>query len=1280
MEAGEIAGIGITNQRETTVIWDRASGKPLHNAIVWQDRRTAGRCRALKAEGHEAAVAVHTGLLIDPYFSATKIEWLLDHMPGARARAEKGELAFGTIDSWLIYKLTGGAVHATDVTNASRTLLLDLPRLEWDEEMLDLFGVPRAILPEVRGSADDFGHSVGEFLGKPVAIRGVAGDQQAAMVGQACFAPGDVKSTYGTGCFALVNTGEMVPASHNRLVATAAYRAAGQTAYAIEGSIFIAGAVVQWLRDGLGLIRDAAEIETLVRTAKPADSVYFIPAFTGLGAPWWDPDARGAITGLTRDTGAGRDRPGRPSMRSATRPAISWTRWRATWRLRGWPRPPRSRSMAAWCATTGSAGGWPISLACRWNGRTSPKPRPWARPIWPASAPACFAISPMSPRHGRSTAALSPHSPRPRAMRSTKAGKPRSRGYGRANQRCWRRLTGPRRRLHSAGLRRTLRGGDIGRGSEKDGGGSRQPRRPFAGRAGQRLGLADSIAQTGPDRPNLQTLNIGKGMKFGIGQPVRRTEDIRFITGHGRYTDDIHFEGETHAAFVRSPHAHAKIRSVDTAAAAAAPGVVAVLTQADVEAAGAGPMPPAIPLKNRDGSMNKAPEKPLLAKDKAIFAGEAVAMVVAETEAQAKDAAEMVEVDYEMLDACGTLAAAPTGPQIFDIAPGNLCFDWAHGDEDAVKAAFAKATHTASVTVTENRIAPTSMETRNAIGLYDAASGKYTLYSGSQGAGSMRDRIAAPILRVDPAKLHVITPDVGGGFGMKGFTYPEQGLVLIAAKQVGRPVRWSAERVEAFLADDHGRDMITTAEFALDAQGRILALRIDGTADLGAYLSQFAPYVPTIAGGRIFGGLYRIPATFAAIKGYFTNTAPVDAYRGAGRPEATYMIERLLDEAARVTGIDRVELRLRNMPTPEELPYTNWFGIPFDSGDYPHMLKEGLKRADVAGFAARRAQSEVAGKKRGLGIAYYIEITAANGTEPARVTFTDNGGVIAYVATQSNGQGHETAFAQVVAERLGVPFESITIKQGDTDWVNGFGTAGSRSLNMAGGALEVTSDEVIRKGKTAAGQVLQAGGKDVGFDLVEGVGRFRVAGSDRSMTVPELAVTLRREKLPGFENGLDSDGVYNGAAPTFPNGCHVCEVEVDPETGQVEVVSYSVLDDFGRVINPMLVRGQVHGGIVQGLGQALLENCVYDAESGQLLTASFTDYAMPRALDVPEIRFAYEEFLCKTNPMGAKGCGEAGTVGALAAIVSAVSDAVGVPHIEMPATPEKVWRALRSMA
>jgi len=768
-------------------------------------------------------------------------------------------------------------------------------------------------------------------------------------------------------------------------------------------------------------------------------------------------------------------------------------------------------------------------------------------------------------------------------------------------------------------------------------------------------------------------------MKFGAGQSVRRTEDIRFITGNGQYTDDLSFPRQAYAAFVRSPYAHAKINGIDSSAAKSAPGVVAVLTQADIVVAGGHNKPSHTPMKGRDGSAPKGVDKPLLAEAQVTFSGEAVAMVIAQTLAEARDAAELVAVDYEDLPAAGTLAAAPDAPAIFDGIANNESFDWVNGNEAATNAAFAAAAHTASIDVVQNRIVVNSMETRNAIGLYDSAADTYELYSGSQGAGGLRGRLAGTVGIVED-KLRVVTPDVGGGFGMKAGAYPEQALVLLAAKITGRPVRWSSDRTEAFLADQHGRDTWTRAEAALDKDGHILAVRVTGTANLGGYMTFFAPFIPTIAGGRILGGVYRVPNLFVNIKGYFTNTAPINAYRGAGRPEAAYMMERLMDAAAVASGIDRVELRKRNLLTPEELPYKNWYGIPFDSGNYPMMLEEGLRRAGMADFASRKAQSAARGRLRGFGFGYYVEITAAVGSEPAAVKFTGNGGVGLYVGTQSNGQGHETAYAQLIAEKLGVPFESVTVKQGDTRWVNGGGTGGSRSLNMAGGALLQASDEVIKNGNAPAGQVLQAGGRDVTFEVVEAVCRFRVAESERSITLPELAVTLKREKIAGYEDGLDSDALFAGSASTFPNGCHVCEVEVDPETGKVDVVAYHVLDDFGRVINPMLVAGQVHGGVAQGVGQALLENCVYDPDSGQCLTASFSDYAMPRADDLPDIAFAYEEIPCKTHELGVKGCGEAGTVGAMPAVISAVCDAIGVVHLDMPATPERVWRALQEKA
>jgi carbon-monoxide dehydrogenase large subunit len=475
--------------------------------------------------------------------------------------------------------------------------------------------------------------------------------------------------------------------------------------------------------------------------------------------------------------------------------------------------------------------------------------------------------------------------------------------------------------------------------------------------------------------------------------------------------------------------------------------------------------------------------------------------------------------------------------------------------------------------------------------------------------------------------------------------------------------------------------MQTHVELALDKAGAILGLRVIGTANLGGYLSQYAPFIPTLAGGRIFGGVYRIPAVYANVTMYFTNTAPVDAYRGAGRPEAAYFMERLMDLAAAKIGVDRIEIRRRNLIKPTELPYTNWSGLSFDSGDFEKNIGDALKRSDWNGFDARKAASKAKGKLRGRGIAYYVEITAAQGVEPAAIRFTDNGGVEVYVGTLSNGQGHETSFAQIIAEKLGVPFESITIKQGDSDFpVAGGGTGGSRSLHMAGGAMLAASDEVINKGKIAAGHLLEAASSDIEFKVSDAGGRFAIAGTDRSLSIGEVAMGAKKRPIPGLDGGLDTSSKYKGEASTFPNGCHICEVEIDCETGKVDLVSYSVVDDFGRVINPMLVAGQVHGGVAQGIGQALLEHCVYDPESAQLITGSFMDYGMPRADDLPAIDFAYNEVPAKTNPLGSKGCGEAGTVGAMPSVIGAICDALGVPHIDMPATPEKIWRVMRERA
>jgi carbon-monoxide dehydrogenase large subunit len=767
-------------------------------------------------------------------------------------------------------------------------------------------------------------------------------------------------------------------------------------------------------------------------------------------------------------------------------------------------------------------------------------------------------------------------------------------------------------------------------------------------------------------------------MKFGIGQSVKRKEDVRLVTGQGHFTDDLKLTNEAHAHFIRSPHPHAVIRSVDVEAVRAVPGIIGVLTAEDL--GDTGPMPVRGMFKNRDGSTIKQTPKALLPKDKVRFAGEAVGLVVAETAAIAKDAAELAAIDYEALAASVSLDTAPTGAQIWHDMPGNLAFDWGEGNEAECNAAFTAAARTVAVELVQNRIAANPMEPRGAIGVYDASNDQYTLYTSTQGPSTIRDRIAAALLKIPPEKLRVISQDVGGGFGMKATVVAEQALVLIAAKRFGRPVRWTGERIEAFLADGHGRDVKMRGELALDKDARILGLRLESAADMGAYMTHVAPYIPTV-GLRVMGGVYRIPAVYAHVQGYVTNTTAVTSYRGAGRPEAIYITERLLDAAAAAFGIDRLEIRRRNLIAPYELPYRNWRGLSIDSGDFPGNLELCAQRAEWAGFEARRADTERRGKRRGLGVAYYFEASGGpGGAEPAVIRFADNGAIEVYLATQSNGQGHETAFAQIVSDRLGVPFDSVIIKQGDTDFgVAGGGTVGSRSAQASGNAISVVVESVVRKGKAAAAQVLQAGGAPVDFEIQDGIGRFRVSGTTRSIGVSDLATTLKRERLPGFESGLDDAATFD-SPPTFPNGCHICEVELDPETGAVEIVAYHIVDDVGRVINPMILDGQIHGGVAQGLGQALMENVIYDEKSGQLMTATFVDYALPRAEDMPALDIVYNEIPCTTNPLGVKGAGEAGTIGSLPAIIGAISDALRVLHIDMPATPEKLWRAAREHA
>lgn len=763
-------------------------------------------------------------------------------------------------------------------------------------------------------------------------------------------------------------------------------------------------------------------------------------------------------------------------------------------------------------------------------------------------------------------------------------------------------------------------------------------------------------------------------MKFGVGQPLRRREDVHLVRGSGRFLDDIRIENQAHAVFVRSLHAHARIIGIDVSAAEAMPGVIGVITHGDVVA---GTMPVRGSFKSRDGSELKQSPKELLPKDRVRFAGEAVAMVVAETVALAKDAAERVIVEYDPLPAAVTVDDAPVSAALWDHVPDNLAFDWADGNEAGCTAAFASAAKTVSVEVVQNRVVPNPMEVRGALAVYDAAKDHYTLYTSTQGASSIRDRIAASLLKIPPQKLRVVSYDVGGGFGLKATVAVEQALVLIAAKRFSRPVKWVGERMEAFLADGHGRDVVMKGELALDKDARILALRLSNRANLGAYMSHVGPSIPTL-GLRVAGGVYRIPALFANVKGYFTNTICVTSYRGAGRPEAIYVTERLMDAAADAFGLDRIEIRRRNLIEKHQIPYKNWRGLSIDSGDFPRLLDETARRADWNGFSERKKQSLTRGKRRGRGVSFYFEASGGPpGPEPSKIRFKDDGTIEVTVATLTNGQGHDTTFAQIVHEKLGVPFEKIVLRQGDSDFgLSGGGTVGSRSVQTAGNAIVVAAGKIVEKGKAAASQVLQAGGAEVVFEIREGVGRFRVAGTTREIVLSELAATLKRDPVPGFENGLDDEGTFD-SPPTFPNGCHICEAEVDEETGTVEIVRYTIVDDVGTVINPLLVEGQIHGGLAQGIGQALMEQAVYDRESGQLLTASFSDYAMPRASDIPELELSFEEIPCTTNPLGSKGAGEAGTIGSLPAIIGAVADAIGVAHLDMPATPEKIWRALR---
>lgn len=766
-------------------------------------------------------------------------------------------------------------------------------------------------------------------------------------------------------------------------------------------------------------------------------------------------------------------------------------------------------------------------------------------------------------------------------------------------------------------------------------------------------------------------------MKFGVGQSVPRSEDARLLTGGGRYTDDTTQPGQLYAAFVRSPHAHADILSVDVAEAAALPGVAAIYTVADLDAAGIGPLPCLHEMTNRDGGPYVAPPRPALARGRVRHVGDPVAVVVAETLTQARDAAEAVWVDYadrpSVTDTAGALAAGR--PQVWDDAPDNLCFDWEDGDEAAVAAGFAGAAHIVPLDLINNRVVANSLEGRACNAWVEADSGRLVLSVSSQGVHGLRKQLAKMIFHIPESQLRVITGDVGGGFGMKIFNYPEYVCALFAARALNRPVKWAAERIESFLSDDHGRDHVSHAEMALDADGRFLALKVDTIANLGAYLSTYGPFIPTAAGSPMLAGSYTLPAVYVRVRGVFTHTQPVDAYRGAGRPEAAYLLERLIDHAARRLKLDPAEIRRRNFIPASAMPYKTCMGKTYDSGDFQQNMEDALTLADRAGFAERRAAARARGRRLGLGLSTYIEACSGGGPEQATVSVMGDGRVVVAIGTQTNGQGHETAYKQILSQRFAVDPARIEIIQGDTDRVAwGSGTSASRSVPVGGAALSESAGQVLAQMTAAAAVMLDAAADDVSF--ADGV--FAVAGANRNASFDEVAAASRGDDPAAAV--FSQTARWTPPAATFPNGCHICEVEVDPDTGVAEVVRYAVVDDFGTIINPMLVQGQIQGGVAQGIGQALHEQVIFDPDSGQLLTASLSDYRLPRAADMPPIAIKLNCVPSATNALGMKGAGEAGAIGAPPAVINALVDALadyGVEHIDMPATPLAVWRKIQ---
>jgi len=757
--------------------------------------------------------------------------------------------------------------------------------------------------------------------------------------------------------------------------------------------------------------------------------------------------------------------------------------------------------------------------------------------------------------------------------------------------------------------------------------------------------------------------------KFGIGQPVRRKEDTRLLTGRGLYTDDVSRPGELHLAVLRSPHAHARIAAIDLSAARAAPGVHLVLTEADASADGLGLLPVQVEVPGMDGQPLWCPPRPILARERVRYVGDPVALVVAATRAQALDAAELIDIAYEALPAVAETGRAldADAPVIWPERGSNLCVHWHNGR--SADAAFARAHRTVRIELVNNRMVGSPLEPRVALGEWDGE--RFTLHSPTQGVVRVREGLAKFVFGIPKEQLRVVSPDVGGGFGLRGKLFPESAMVLWAARRLGRPVKWCAGRTETFLSDPHGRDHVTEAEMAFDAAGRILGMRVRTLAAMGAYLLDFGPRIPTVAGGRIQGTVYDMQEVDVEVRCVFTNTAPTDAYRGAGRPETAYVIERLLDLGAAALGLTREAIRMLNYVRPEQIPYANCAGNTLDSGRFGETQEMALRLADWNGFEERRRQSAARGRLRGRGLGYFIEASGGQPAEWARIRVTPEGEALVHVGTFSHGQGHETAFAQVIHARLGIAYDRIRLIQGDSDAVpQGGGTGGSRSSQMGGVAVARTSERVLEKAKLVAAHLLECAPADVEGEP----GLFRIAGTDRAVSWDAVAAAAGTNGRPA----LDEELLYRRDTEcNFPNGCHVAEVEVDAETGELAVVHYAAVDDVGVPLNPMLVHGQCHGGIAAGLGQAVLEHAVYDAESGQFLAASYQDYALPRAADLPHLEVGLHVVPCPSNDLGVKGAGEGGACGAPPAIVSAACDALGVPHLDMPLTPERVWRVLR---